>query len=232
MGACERSRARRAGRRLSSTYDYDGNGNRVATRRGESLVVSVSFDTLDRPHRRTRGERGRGYREVTFDYDAVGNPVAVTRGAGAERSTTVADYDGYGRLITILAPNGTAMTFSRDPNGNVLRQTVRGPGDATPVSETTQAFDAADRLIRRVTSAGDGRTQPSESWEFDARSRLLRRLVGADRSGGTLRRARPAGRCRRRIRPRDHVRYDGNSNVLEEVVSSAPPAGGCRSVRA
>ena len=48
------------GRRLVISYDYDGNGNRVATRRGDSHVVRLSFDTLDRPYRRSRGEQGKG----------------------------------------------------------------------------------------------------------------------------------------------------------------------------
>ncbi len=55
----------------------------------------MAYDALDRQWRRTRGEPGKGHREVTFDYDAVGNAVRVTRGAGAEASATVFDFDGY-----------------------------------------------------------------------------------------------------------------------------------------
>src|SRR5690606_26285215 len=40
-------RAEEAGPPVVTTYEYDGNGNRVATRSGESRVVRLSYDALD-----------------------------------------------------------------------------------------------------------------------------------------------------------------------------------------
>ena len=211
------SRPARAEDEVVVSHEYDANGNRVATRRGDHVVTEV-YDALDRSLRRTRGEPGKGHREVTFDYDAVGNPVRVTRGAGAEASTTVVDFDGYGRVVTIKPPNGMTVNYSRDPNGNVLRQVTRGPGDTKPVAEVIQTFDAAGRLTRRTTT-GAGTAEPAvESWEFDARSRLVRRIDATGREWRT--------RYDALDRPVEAVdgagwvtayAYDGNSNVVEEV---------------
>ena len=65
------SRPARDGHEVVVSHEYDGNGNRVATRRGDH-VVTVAYDALDRPWRRTRGEPEKGHRDVTFDYDAKG----------------------------------------------------------------------------------------------------------------------------------------------------------------
>jgi RHS repeat-associated protein len=209
------------GRQVVIAYEYDENGNRVAVRRGAAHVVRLTYDTLDRPLRRIRGERGKGLRESTFDYDAVGNLVRVTRGSGAEASATVARYDGYGRATGIEAPNGTTVSFFRDPNGNVLRQAVHGAGKE-PLAEVVQTYDATDRLTRRTT-AGPGVTDPAvESWKFDARARLVHRIDPAGRSWRARYDAldRPteiddgAGRV-------TTYAYDRNGNVLEQVTTDA-----------
>ncbi|HEY6648655.1 MAG TPA: RHS repeat-associated core domain-containing protein [Mycobacterium sp.] len=210
------SRPARAGHEVVVSHEYDGNGNRVATRRGDH-VVRVAYDALDRHWRRTQGEQGKGHREVTFDYDAVGHTVRATRGVGADASTTLFDYDGYGRVVTITPPNGMTVNFSRDPNGNVLRQVTRGPRDTKPAAEVTQSFDAADRLTRRTTT-GAGAQPAVESWEFDARSRLVRRIDPAGREWRTSYDALD--------RPVEDIdgagwvttyAYDGNSNVAEKM---------------
>jgi RHS repeat-associated protein len=213
------SRTAKAGHEVVVSHEYDNNGNRVATRRGDH-VVTEAYDALDRPWRRTRGEPGNGHREVTFDYDAVGNPIRVTRGTGAEASATLVDFDGYGRVVTITLPNGMTVNYSRDPNGNALRQMTRRPGDTEPVAEVTQTFDAAGRLTRRTTT-GSGVAEPAvESWEFDARSRLVRRIDSTGREWRTKYDALD--------RPVEEVdgagwvmtyTYDANSNIAEEAAT-------------
>ena len=53
------SRESEPGRRVVTAYDYDDNGNRVAIRRGAAHVARLTYDTLDRPLRRIRGEHGK-----------------------------------------------------------------------------------------------------------------------------------------------------------------------------
>ena len=117
----------------------------------------------------------------------------VTRGSGAEVSATRARYDGYGRATAIEAPNGTTMSFSHDPNGNVLRQAVLGAGEK-PLAEVVQTFDAMDRLIRRAPRP--------------RRDRTSRRELGVRRPGPVVRRDRPAGRSWR-------ARYDALDRPVE-----------------
>ena len=213
------SRPARAGHEIVVSHEYDGNGNRVVTRRGDH-VVRVTHDALDRPWRRARGEPGKGHRQVAFDYDAAGNAVRVTRGAGAEASATLFEYDGFGRVVTITAPNGMTVSVTRDPNGNALRQVTRGRRDTTtPAAEVTQTFDAADRLTKRVTT-GVGVESATESWEFDARSRMVRQVDATGRESRT--------RYDALDRPVEEVdgtgwvttyTYDANSNVAEHVTT-------------
>ncbi|MGV0812271.1 RHS repeat-associated core domain-containing protein [Mycolicibacterium boenickei] len=212
------SRPSRAGHEVIRSFEYDGNGNRVGGRHGDERVERVVFDALDRPVRHTRGQPGKGYRELTYDYDAVGHVVRVTRGAGADASTTRYDYDGYGRVATVTAPNGMTVSYSRDGGGNVLRQTVRRAGDTKPVAEVTQTFDAAGRLTMRTTTGADTGESAVEHWEFDDRSRLVRRVDAA----GAEQRTRYDG-LDRPVEVDDGAgrvttySYDGNSNVAEEV---------------
>ena len=117
---------------------------------------------------------------MTFDYDAVGNLVQVTRGTGGEASATRRHYDGYSRLIRIDTANGTAISFSRDANGNVLRQTARGPRGSEPVAEVTQTFDLMDRLTRRAITEGP---PPNRPWSDGSSTPVA--IDPSRRHGGT-----------------------------------------------
>lgn len=211
------ARATASGRDVIVAHEYDGNGNRVCTRRGEA-VVRESFDALDRLARRTRGAPGKGHREVSFDYDAAGNMVRITRGAAGEASVTTIGYDGHGRQTAVTIPNGTTVRFTHDPNGNVVHQVIAASGTTRPIVELVQAFDAADRLVRRSTAAAGATETLVETWEFDSRGRLVRH---ADAAGRDVRTRYDA--LDRRTEVTDSAgwvcgyTYDANSNLVDEV---------------
>ncbi len=95
---------------------------------------------------------------TTYAYDKVGNLASATDALGHVTSFT--SYDGAGRLLKVIDPNGLAITFSYDQRGRLLTRTE---GSET----TTYAYDAAGNRIKL--------TKPDASYitfVYDAAHRL------------------------------------------------------------
>ena len=93
------------------SYDYDGNGNRLAFTSGGAL--DVEYDERDRLTR---------FGNTTYDYDA--NGTLETRTIGA--SSTTYDYDNYGNLRGVTQPDGTQIDYLIDGENRRVGKRVGG----------------------------------------------------------------------------------------------------------
>ena len=152
------------------SYEYTGMGQVKAVYESGTLVAAYEYDVLGR---QVRAVKANGVTE-TVKYNAAGLVVSVKN--VREKSTTNPsmtvseykytyyydgnqrtkvdgsgvtsyEYDGLGRLVTAVLPDGTVQEYEFDANGNRTNLTVT---DGNNVSVTTYSYDANDRLISEV----------------------------------------------------------------------------------
>jgi RHS repeat-associated protein len=119
---------------LTTTYAYDGNGNRTSLVDPLGQTTTFSFDALNRL-------TGISYSDgltpnVSYTYDANGNRATMVDGTG----TTSYSYDEMDRLQSVTSPGPSTVGYRYDLDGN--RTKLLYP-DATAV---TYSFDKASRL--------------------------------------------------------------------------------------
>ena len=111
---------------------------------------------------------------TTFAYDAAGNRATMINPLG--HVTHYPDYDGAGRLLRMVDPNGLETTFTYHPRGWLLSTTVND-GDVTAI--TAFDYDAAGNLTR-VTPPSSGLLD----FTYDSANRLT---SITDHQGNTVR---------------------------------------------
>ena len=194
-----------------TTYTYDAIGQIVASTlplhngASNSSLNSFVYDGIGRLRESTDGLS----QTTKFGYDGVGNQTSVTDPRG-DFYTTVSEYDGLGRRVTLLettgtpsAPGAVARTeFVYQDAGSVVREIdPRGPA-----FETVTHFDIEGQ-IGSIDQA-DGRSEGSltrirTDYEFDAagfvvaerdhRGRIFDTLFQYDAVGNLLRIDSPVG---------------------------------------
>lgn len=146
-----RSRVRAAGYAIAGTeeeFAYDGDGNRVRSRRGSNdlrFVVDAADQLVE-----ARRWSDDALREQ-FVHDGAGR-----RTAHADLGSNVATgytYDGLGRLVAVADTSGYALALAYDPLGGRIRRTETLPGAAP---ETT-LFLAGLVELRDVDAQGQAR---------------------------------------------------------------------------
>ncbi|PCJ34066.1 MAG: hypothetical protein COA75_14210 [Cellvibrionales bacterium] len=140
----------------TSTYDYDGAGNRTATTDAKGQVFILSYDASNRP---TFADAPGTAHDIQYTYDTCANGVeklcALTRGANTTQyayngfgdvlsidqdvqaatafvgSSFGVRYDAAGRRQTITYPGNTRVSYGYDAMGNVNQLTLDRNGSIT-----------------------------------------------------------------------------------------------------
>jgi len=99
---------------------------------------------------------------TTFTYDTAGNRATMTNAAG--HVTQYTDYDGAGRLLRMVDPNGLVVSFTYHPRGWLLSQTV---GVGAAAATTLYDYDAAGNLVLITLPTGG-----TLAFTYDAANRL------------------------------------------------------------
>jgi RHS repeat-associated protein len=126
---------------VTSTYTYDGNGNRLT---GPGLATSPTYDDQDRL---------KHYGETTYSY--TDNGELKTKTTGAE--VTKYDYDVLGNLIQVVLPNGSTIDYIVDGRNRRIGKKVNGAlvqgflyeNGLKPIVE----LDAANHIVSRFVYA-------------------------------------------------------------------------------
>jgi YD repeat-containing protein len=196
-----------------SEYRYDANGRiaeAVYSRRQLPGIARMTFHYDDDGRLfeaityREDGTRGP---TVKYECDASGRPVKVS----------TVTFEGY-----VL--NG--VTFEYDPDGNVSRTVVQGPGGESTLSTTVSAHDASGRPTEQVTADAEGRVlarttyaynaagNPTEVAAFNGEGRVVSlSSYSYDERGSIteMRQAYPAAD----LTMRTTFRYDSEGNLVE-----------------
>lgn len=127
----------------TTTYAYDGDGDRTARTNPLGQTTTYTYDGLNRLTQRTDADGG----VTRYDYNALNQLLSVTDPRGLE--TTYQD-DAFGDRIHQSSPDTGTTTETYDADGNVLTRT-----DAKGQT-TTYTYDALNR-VTGITYA-DGST--------------------------------------------------------------------------
>jgi RHS repeat-associated protein len=165
-------------RGATTTYTYDGRGNRTSVTDAQGRTTTFVYDAASQliEERRPNNTTWR------YGYDSAGNRTSVTDGAGKTRSYT---YDALDRQITARDPLGRTTRYGYDGAGN--RTSVTDPSNRT----TTYTYDAANQLTRVAYSDG---VTPTVTFTYDADGR---RKTMTDGTGTTTYTYDQAGRTTR-----------------------------------
>ena len=181
------------------TRSYDGFDNLVSETTPQGTVTY----TYDAASRRTSMSVPR-QAEVIYNYDADNRLTQVIQGS----ATVLIAYDAAGRRTSLTLPNGIVATYSYDAASELTeivysnststignftygydlagRQISRGGTlfqSVLPVAMTSASYDAANRMINRITASG-GMTlafdangnltgDGTHSYNWDPRDRLI-----------------------------------------------------------
>jgi len=164
-----------------TTYTYDGQGNLTLTsvQATSDANGSLGFGAAPTgsPHTWTYtntysgtipgllieqsvdGPRADVSDVTTFVWDNSGNLVSITNALG--HTTSITSYDGHGKPLTIVAPNGLTTTLAYDVRQRLISRNVGG--------ETTgYTYDAVGQLIQVTLPGGS-----FLSYTYDAAHRLV-----------------------------------------------------------
>lgn len=116
-------------------------GNQVAVWDQAGKKRKSETDALGRVIKVTEDPGVLNY-ETTYSYDVLGNLQQVNQGA----QTRTFIYDSLSRLVSATNPESGPITYSYDPNGNLIEKT-----DARGV-KATMGYDALSRIKRKEYS--------------------------------------------------------------------------------
>ncbi|MEZ4909938.1 MAG: FG-GAP-like repeat-containing protein [Saprospiraceae bacterium] len=150
-------------------YTYYSHGGLKDVKRGDTTLVSITYDSYHRKESQTDISAGT----TTYAYDAYGRLTSETNARG---QTTTMTYDVYDRLQTVTRPEGTT-TYEYWPAGSGYTgksfKLQRVTGHAGDLHE--MHYDIYGRVIsEQVTIDG---TQYITSTEYDGLDRLYRRTL-------------------------------------------------------
>ena len=132
------------GQSNSSTYTYNGTGNKLSSADAGNNNAKVSYNgdgTVKDSTSPSGSVTGYGYTDK--------QPTSVTPPTGSSLAARAYAYDGFGRLRTATDGNGVTETYTYDAADRVTRIAYSTGG--TPV---TYAYDAAGNVASRVDGSG------------------------------------------------------------------------------
>lgn len=126
-----------------STYDYDGNGNRV-NHTSSSETLEATYDAQDRL---------TSYGTNTYSYNASGDRVSKTDTATSETTSYV--YDVFGNLLSASLADGTVITYVVDGQNRRIGKKVNGVlvqgflyrDQLNPIAELDGAGNVVSRFV-------------------------------------------------------------------------------------
>jgi RHS repeat-associated protein len=186
------------GVRLQTDYSYDGFGNKVSmTVSGTDIVTRTDGSSYDAKGQFVSSNTNALGQSESFQYDPrFGQPTSHT---GPNGLTTTRSYDGFGRKIMEILPDGTqtkwAYLFCSGVNGG----TATCPAGAAYLIETTPYaadgatangpvllvyYDLLNREVARDTQGFDGSTIRATT-TYDALGRVSQTSRPYFLNGGT-----------------------------------------------
>ncbi len=123
-----------------TSYTYDSRGNMTSMTNALGKTQTYEYDTLDRIITETDSLSNT----ITYEYDLIGRIIARV---DANSKKTKYNYDELDRLIDVNYPDGTAVAFIYDKNGNLT-------GMTDPTGTTTYTYDPLDRITSSTDSFG------------------------------------------------------------------------------
>jgi len=135
-----------------TTYSqYDSNGNLLVIVDPNNVVTQTKYDVRGRIIS-TTAAYGSAYAEETHHtYDGAGR-VSATRAANGSRSTYA--YDAANRIVSAIGGDGSEVQFVRDPNGYVVKRSVRTQAGVLDLSDE-RIVDRQGRVSASIDGYGE-----------------------------------------------------------------------------
>ncbi len=217
---------------VTTSYTYDGDGNRQTLVSANGNTTTYGYDHLARPVTTTLPlitlyNNTTTQPVQTTGYDADGNVARTTDALGA---VTTSSYDPLGRLVAQTNPvSGTTIvtytageeTATKDPQGNVSTYSYDSAGRTiiatSPVTGVaTYGYDAVGNTTAVTTSdRGSGAVTTLEVMGYNALNRVITDTVVTNTATGitgpaltTLTAYDQDGNIAQTVRPNGDVVYD------------------------
>lgn len=180
----------------SSTYTYNGAGNRTST--ADALAAKAEVDYNTDGTVKTSTDPVNTGNPTNYAYDGSKQLTTVTPPTGNGLATKTMTYDPYGRLKTVADGCTTTYTYSLDDR--ISEIAYSGCGTQPPV---TFEYGGTGNLLTRTDATG------TTTWAYDPLNRLRER---SNPGGGTLQYVPdPVGNLERLTDGRGTTRYYYNS---------------------
>ncbi|MCA8960739.1 MAG: RHS repeat protein, partial [Planctomycetes bacterium] len=138
----------------TTQYEYDGQEREFRVVRPDGSTRHLLRDTRGLPVEAIEtGTDGVTTAVRSFEYDSLGNPTAAVASVDSDgdgnRDRTTQTPNGYGEIVRTISPIGVRSESTLDDAGRPVRTLVYDSQDVV-VSDTTQEYDALDRVTRTV----------------------------------------------------------------------------------
>jgi RHS repeat-associated protein len=156
------------GSQVTKQYIYDGDGNVLSVKNASGEKITNAYDSDGKITSQTvTNGAGTTTGTTISTYDVAGNVATLTNNAG----TTGYLYDSDGYVSQITSANGSIISYERDGEGRILKQTEKA--NATAVGLVTKySYDVYGKLLT-VTDSRDRTT----TMTYDVVNRLATKTL-------------------------------------------------------
>ncbi|MEO1366487.1 MAG: DUF6531 domain-containing protein, partial [Acidobacteriota bacterium] len=199
----------------SQTIQYDDEARTRTETDPNGGVTRVQYDLEGRVSHIINAEGGR----VDYAYDLEGRRTleSTWHDDGTPRHDFVYTVDGAGRVTKRMEPLGRETVYEIDEVGNILSETLRGPGLTPRVTST--AYDPLYRPLTVSRTLGDGVVTTTFTWDGEGNKLTETDALGRetvftyDELNRLIRTEAPGGFTSTRS-------YDPNGNPVKEVTAN------------
>lgn len=192
--------------------DQDGNFRRIREIDGRGYETRYGYDVFGRITSKIDAEGSAYEKEMRFTYDANGNlkTSKLVGDSNTLEATTVYNYDNYGRLISVVDPEGNTTSSVYDDFNREI-ESIDGVGESTTYTyddatgdlletmtplgiTTTYTYDVLGRMTSITNGLGDTLSYIHEKFKFsieDPNGNLASIIY--DRDGRAIEKIDPAG---------------------------------------
>ncbi|MBC5648978.1 RHS repeat-associated core domain-containing protein [Christensenella tenuis] len=182
-----RLKSETVGGMLTTTYEYDANGNAIQVTDPSGRVSEAQYDALNRMVGMQSGTGAEAIK-ISYTYDAAGNKATEKIGGGSaanstDSSTTSYTYDRIGRIKTVSqvidAAAGTAAavttyTYDSYDGTGMFYDTTTNPEGI--VSKTY--YNSMGLVAKEETTGKNGAALPVKTYQYDLAGNLLQAKSG------------------------------------------------------
>ncbi|WP_246248045.1 RHS repeat-associated core domain-containing protein [Micromonospora maritima] len=151
----------------SSTYTYNGTGNRTSTKDALAADAKVDYNTDGTVKSST--DPGNGTNATTYGYDANKQVIKLTPPTGNGLVAKTFSYDNFGRLKTVN--DGCVTTYEYSLDDRVTKISHSGCAAA---GDVVYEYGGSGNLIKRTDASG------VTTYLYDTLNRLRERTTGAE----------------------------------------------------